>query len=99
MGFTTRAAGLLGLFSVSLAAPAPQAGAPPSAGNNACAAVSQAQAQQMAANPQGRRALSGQLGIEANSANTPPQQSQEYQLGQPSHACSPCQINHKKQRS
>lgn len=69
MGFTTRAAGLLGLFSFSLAAPAPQAGAPPAAGNNACAAVSQAQAQQMAANPQGTRqkieqlvAYGGQLG-------------------------------------
>ncbi|KAJ0114556.1 hypothetical protein J7T55_004800 [Diaporthe amygdali] len=52
MGFTTRAAGLLGLFSVALGAPAPQASGAPAPGNNACAAVSQAQAQQMTANPQ-----------------------------------------------
>ncbi|POS79172.1 peptidase S41 family protein [Diaporthe helianthi] len=51
MGFNTRTAGLLGLFSFSLAAPAPQAGGLPAADNNACAAVSQAQAQQRAANP------------------------------------------------
>lgn len=47
---------LFGLFSTVLAvpAPAPQAGAAPTAANpGACAAVSQAYTQQKAANPQG----------------------------------------------